>query len=76
VALPQLHAYVPERVAARIRARAKARGIPVSRYLAELIQRDVDLGWPANFFDRVVGHWKGEALRRPRQGRVEERDTL
>jgi hypothetical protein len=74
--MPQLHAYVPERVAARLRARARARGIPVSRYLAELIRRDVDLGWPADFFDRVAGGWKGEALRRAPQGKAEERDAL
>ena len=74
--MPQLHAYVPERVAARLRARARARGMPVSRYLAELIQRDVDLGWPADFFDRVISGWKGEALRRAPQGKVEERDEL
>ncbi len=74
--MPQLHAYVPERVAARVRARARARGMPVSRYLAELIQRDVDLGWPADFFDRVAGGWTGEPLRRPPQGKTDERDEL
>ena len=29
--MPQLHAYVPERLAQRLRARARARGVPVSR---------------------------------------------
>ena len=71
--MPELHAYVPKRVADRLRARARARGIPVSKYLAELIQRDVDLGWPPNFFERVVGGWQGAPLRRPPQGRTEER---
>lgn len=74
--MPQLHAYVPTRVADRLHARARARGIPVSRYLAELIQRDVDLGWPPDFFDQVVGGWKGEPLRRPPQGKAQERDKL
>lgn len=73
--MPQLHAYVPRPLAARIAARAKARGVPVSRYLAELIRRDVNLGWPGDFFERVVGGWKGEPLRRAPQGRPEERET-
>jgi hypothetical protein len=73
--MPQLHTYVPRLLAARVAARAKARGVPVSRYLAELIRRDVDIGWPEGFFDRVAGGWKGEPLRRPAQGRLEERET-
>ena len=73
--MPQLHTYVPGPLAARIAARAKARGVPVSRYLAELISRDVDLGWPEGFFERVVGAWKGQSLRRPPQGRPEQRES-
>ena len=63
--MPQLHTYVPARLAARVVARAKARGVPVSRYLADLIRRDVDLGWPDTYFDHVVGSWKGSPLQRP-----------
>jgi hypothetical protein len=73
-AVPQLHTYVPKPLAARIAARARARGVPVSRYLAELIRRDVDLGWPGDFFDRVAGGWKGAPMRRAPQGRLEERE--
>jgi hypothetical protein len=72
--VPQLHTYVPKPLAARIAARAKARGVPVSRYLAELIRRDVDLGWPEDFFERVAGGWKSGRLIRPPQGRLEERE--
>ncbi len=72
--MPQLHTYVPKPLAARIAARARARGVPVSRYLAELIRRDVELGWPDDFFERVVGGWKGGRLGRPPQGRLEERE--
>ena len=74
--MPQLHAYVPARLAERLRARAKARGIPVSRHLADLIQRDVGSGWPDGFFVDVVGGWRGAALRRPAQGRLERRSEL
>ncbi len=74
--MPQLHAYVPARLADRLRARARARGVPVSRHLADLIQRDVGSGWPEGFFAEVVGRWRGRALRRPAQGRFEKRAGL
>ncbi len=74
--MPQLHAYVPARLAERLRARARARGVPVSRHLADLIQRDVGSGWPEGFFDQVVGGWRGAPLRRSRQGRFEKRAGL
>jgi hypothetical protein len=47
----------------------------VSRYLADLIRRDVDLGWPDGYFDRVAGGWKGTALQRAPQGRLEDRES-
>lgn len=72
--MPQLHTYVPKNLSARVAARAKARGLPVSRYLADLIRRDVDLGWPDGFFERVAGGWKGTALSRAPQGRLEDRE--
>jgi hypothetical protein len=73
--MPQLHTYVPKGLAARVEARAKARGLAVSRYLADLIRRDVDLGWPDEYFDRVAGAWKGARLRRAPQGRLEDREA-
>jgi predicted nucleic acid-binding protein len=44
--MPQLCTCVPKSLAARVAARAKARGVPLSRYLADVIRRDVELGWP------------------------------
>ena len=73
--MPQLHTYVPKSLAERVAARAKARGVPVSRYLADLIRRDVELGWPDGFFERVAGGWKGAPLRRAPQGRLEDREA-
>jgi len=73
--MPQLHTYVPKTLASRVAARAKARGVPVSRYLADLIRRDVDLGWPDDFFGKVVGGWHGTPLRRAPQGRLENREA-
>jgi hypothetical protein len=74
--MPQLHLYVPEQVAGLVRQRARARGLSVSGYLAELVMREVASGWPEGFFDEVVGGWKGRAPRRPSQGRFESRDEL
>ena len=74
--MPQLCAYVPSRLAERLRARAKARGIPVSRYLGELIQRDVGSSWPDEFFEHVVGGWQSGPLRRAPQGRSEKREAF
>lgn len=73
--MPQLYTYVPKSLAARVTARAKARGVAVSRYLADLIRQDVELGWPDGYFDRVAGNWKGTPLRRAPQGRLEDRET-
>lgn len=74
--MPQLHCYVPESLAARLRQRAEAQGLSVSRYLAELVRHDVEASWPASFFSEVVGGWQGEALTRPAQGESELRDAL
>ena len=74
--MPQLHLYVPDEIASVVRQRARARRMTVSGYLAELVRREVAEGWPAGFFDDVVGGWAGKPLRRPPQGRWERRDRL
>jgi hypothetical protein len=74
--MPQLHLYVPEEVAAALREKARARGVPLSRLLAEIVRREATAGWPAHFFEDVVGAWEGELLERPDQGEVEEREPL
>ncbi len=74
--MPQLHLYVADEVASLVRQRARARRMTVSGYLADLVRREVDSGWPAGFFDDVVGGWTGKPLRRPRPGRFERRERL
>ena len=75
--MPQLHFYVPDPVAKKIKERAATYGVSTSKYLAELVQRDLDITeWPEGFFDDVVGGWQGEPLQRPSQGDFETRDTL
>ena len=74
--MPQLHLYVPREVADRAQHAAEARGMSLSRYLAEVVRREVGEGWPPGFFDEVVGGWVGESLERPPQGDFEAREAL
>lgn len=70
--MPQLHLYVPEDVAERLKAQAKARNISVSKYLAEIAQREAAAAWPDGYFESVIGAWAGEPLQRPEQPDLEE----
>jgi hypothetical protein len=74
--MAQLHFYIPRELEERVRERAKARGISVSRYLAQIVRRHVECGWPEDFFQDVVGGWKGRPLKRVEQGKLEVREEL
>lgn len=74
--MAQLHFYVPAPVESELRKRAKASGLSLSRYLAELVQREIVDEWPEGFFEQVVGGWSGPPLERPEQGTPEVRDPL
>ncbi len=70
----QLHLYLSDDLANSVRRRAQAEGVSVSKYLADLVQREVGTGWPEGFFEKVVGGWQGPPLERPDQGQLEERE--
>lgn len=74
--MPQLHCYVSEPLVRKLQERAKAAGLSTSRYLAELIRRDVGDGWPEGYFEQVVGGWRGEELTRLDQPGPEQRDVF
>lgn len=74
--MPQLHLYVSDELAARIRDRAARERTSVSRYLADVVKREVEGGWPEGFFEEVAGGWEGEPLVRPPQGESEPREPL
>ncbi len=74
--MPQLHCYVTEPVARKVQERAAAAGLSTSRYLAELLQREIGSGWPEGYFEQVVGGWQGEELVRPPQSTLEIRDAF
>ena len=71
--MPQLHLYVPDEVAEAAKSKAQAAGKSLSSYLADLVISEVAGDWPDDFFEKVVGGWKGEPLERPKQGRLERR---
>lgn len=62
--MPQMHLYVPENVADEVKRRADARGVSTSRYLADVVTREVADEWPPGFFQAVIGGWVGEPLER------------
>ncbi|MEW6751652.1 MAG: hypothetical protein AB1505_11860 [Candidatus Latescibacterota bacterium] len=74
--MPQLHLYVSDELADRVQRQARRRGLSVSRYLSELVHREVGQGWPEGFFEQVAGGWRGRPLERPDQGSAEVRDPL
>jgi hypothetical protein len=71
-----MHFYVPEAVARRLRARARAAGMSVSKYLASIVAGEGGQDWPPEFFSETVGGWRGKALRRAPQGKVDRREDL
>lgn len=74
--MTQLHLYVPDDVATKVQERAERLGLSVSRYLAQLVKKEIGEGWPDGYFESVVGGWQGEPLERPPQGTPERRVKL
>ena len=74
--MPQLYCYVSELVARNVYERAQAAGLSTSRYLAELIRRDIGGGWPEGYFEQVVGGWQGGELTQPEQPVLEQREAF
>jgi hypothetical protein len=74
--MSQLHFYVSEQIEARIRARAEQAHMPLSRYLAELVKREVADEWPDGYAETVIGKWQGEPLKREPEGDYEQRPKL
>ena len=74
--MPQLHLYIPDELAERIRREAESADMSVSRYLSRLIQREMAPEWPEGYFEDVAGGWRGEPLERPPQGTLEQREPL
>lgn len=74
--MTQLHLYISDELAERIQRQAQSANLSVSRYLADLVQREVAADWPSGYFEEVVGGWQGEPLERADQGEFERRDLI
>ena len=76
--MAQLHFYVPDAVEQQLRDRARRAGVPLSRYLAELVKTQTEKTdeWPSDYFDAVFGGWQGERLERAPQGDYEHRADI
>lgn len=70
--MAQLHFYIPDQVAEKVKAKAEHAHLSVSKYLAELVKREVSEEWPEDYFD-LFGKWEGGSLERPKQGEYEKR---
>lgn len=73
--MPQLHCYVPEEIAEKFRQKAEHAHLSVSRYLAELIKKEIVSEWPEDYFG-LFGSWEGDTLERPEQGSYEKRQEF
>ena len=74
--MPQLHLYVSNDLAKKIQQEAQAVDMSISRYLANLVEREIVTDWPKRFFEEVVGGWMGDPHQRPPQGEFENREYL
>ncbi len=73
--MAQLHCYVPDEVAKKLRQRADNAHLSVSKYLAQLIKKEIGDEWPEGYFD-IFGSWEGAPLERPEQGNFEKREEF
>lgn len=76
--MSQLHFYVPDEIEQELRNAAERAGLPISRYLAELMKREMaePPQWPEGYFEKMFGGWQGEPLERPPQEDYEQRGEL
>jgi hypothetical protein len=70
--MAQIHCYIPDEVAEQLQKKARHAHISVSKYLANLVKKEVGNQWPEGYFD-VFGSWEGEPLKRSEQGEFEKR---
>jgi hypothetical protein len=70
--MPQLHCYVQDELAKKLQEKAKQAHLSVSKYLALLIEKEVENQWPKGYFE-LFGSWQGETLERHAQDDFEQR---
>ena len=72
--MSQLHFYVSDEIEAQIRQKAQSLNLPLSRYLANVIKREVSVQnqWPEGYFE-LFDQWQGAPMTRPESLPVENR---
>lgn len=73
--MPQLHCYVKDELADKLQLKAQQAHLSVSKYLALLVEKEVEAQWPEGYFD-LFGSWQGDPLERPEQGEYEPRASI
>jgi hypothetical protein len=73
--MAQLHFYIPDPIAEKLKLKAEQAHLSVSKYIAEIAKREVENKWPDNYFE-LFGNWQGEELKRAEQGTSEERSAF
>jgi len=73
--MAQLHFYLPDSLAEKIKDKAEKAHLSVSKYMAELAKREVENEWPEGYFE-LFGTWHGEELKRHDQLSYEKRETF
>ena len=63
--MPQVHFSVDEQTAKRLASEAKRRGLSLSRYLAELVTRELPETWPQGYLAGVVGACRRDPMSEP-----------
>ncbi len=73
--MPQLHCYVKEELADKLQLKAQQAHLSVSKYLALLVEKEVQAQWPDGYFD-LFGSWNGQPLERHAQQDYEQRASF
>ena len=71
--MAQMHFYVPDGLEKAIRKKAEKSHLSVSKFLAEVVKREVSDEWPEGYAESVFGKWQGEPLKREPEGEYEKR---
>lgn len=73
--MAQLHFYIPDPIAEKIKQKAEDAHLSVSKYIAALAKREVENDWPDDYFE-FFGKWKGGSFERPEQLPLEQRESF
>lgn len=53
--MAQLNIYVPDELAARLKAEAQEANLPLSRYVVNQLTKDKADAWPEGYFEKICG---------------------